>query len=694
MNTKHVARTQKILGLILGAGLTLSVATAITAVPQPATAISESVTADSLPQQVAPGGMVYKTLEAPTFTGPFQYTSDGTAAYGFGGESDEYPEEWQLLRYDVATDDLTPVAALPDGWAAPSYPELFPAQDGPVGLLVHRNDFSEHAIALLGSAPGDFTITELHDAQMLAGDAWGAIAKGLNADGTRLFVLYWDAASGSRIAAYDTATGEQLADSPTSGVETDEGGLNKLFVQQQGSEVIVTTADDYDRTDHIVRHDQDTLEQLGIINQHEDVVSSFMNDEETGVWQANGTVLTLTDIVSGATLESVPGPQDIPDLIRMTPFAERRSDDRLFVLPVLDGGKEDIRSNMISVSLTESQRVFQAPFIVWDPSMNPENGDMIAPAKYPSDEEENAEAYPLRVLLNPTAADPSNQNGSVGDVVEFSSETRGITAEGGPDANFRWQVSADDGATWADVVADAQHVVDFDTLTVTVTTETLKRQYRGLVSSAFWGRGELLDDGSVRSGQTAAARIIPDGSLAITTETLPAGKVGEGYGPVTVEASQVSGASGLSWSATGLPEGLVIDPATGVISGTPKVAGDMEVTVTATDDTGTVSKTFTLSIAEKTKPPVVTEPPVTTTPPTVTDPPVTTDPSPSVTVSGKPGSGTNGSGLASTGDGPPVALLWAGGAALLAGAVLLLARRTVRGKQARAEGPAEHENEE
>ncbi len=81
---------------------------------------------------------------------------------------------------------------------------------------------------------------------------------------------------------------------------------------------------------------------------------------------------------------------------------------------------------------------------------------------------------------------------------------------------------------------------------------------------------------------------------AITTTALPAATQGVAYS-TTVAAS--GGTAPLVWSATSLPTGLSIGPASGTISGTPTAPGSTTVTVTATDNAGaTATKSFALTI--------------------------------------------------------------------------------------------------
>ncbi len=77
---------------------------------------------------------------------------------------------------------------------------------------------------------------------------------------------------------------------------------------------------------------------------------------------------------------------------------------------------------------------------------------------------------------------------------------------------------------------------------------------------------------------------------AITTSELPSGKAGEPYS-FTLTGSNVT-----TWSATGLPDTLTLDAATGVISGTPAAEGSYTVNVTASDGTTEAHREFTLTI--------------------------------------------------------------------------------------------------
>lgn len=89
------------------------------------------------------------------------------------------------------------------------------------------------------------------------------------------------------------------------------------------------------------------------------------------------------------------------------------------------------------------------------------------------------------------------------------------------------------------------------------------------------------------------------GNADVVTVTYPGAQtdpVGELIKPITMMASSNQGHT-ISWSVASSPAGLFgsgelnIDPATGIISGTPEIVGTYGVTVTATDSAGTVGTT-------------------------------------------------------------------------------------------------------
>jgi hypothetical protein len=72
---------------------------------------------------------------------------------------------------------------------------------------------------------------------------------------------------------------------------------------------------------------------------------------------------------------------------------------------------------------------------------------------------------------------------------------------------------------------------------------------------------------------------------------------GSDIGPLGIIAADSSPTAVLGFAATGLPTGLAIDPSTGMVTGSPTVAGTYAVTVTATDGAGySASASFTWSI--------------------------------------------------------------------------------------------------
>jgi hypothetical protein len=88
----------------------------------------------------------------------------------------------------------------------------------------------------------------------------------------------------------------------------------------------------------------------------------------------------------------------------------------------------------------------------------------------------------------------------------------------------------------------------------------------------------------------------PKISLTITTMSLPDAVVGQQYSKA-LEA--IGGVGARTWNATGLPAGLTLNGATGVISGAPQAAGTSSVTITVTDSATPPharSKTLTLRV--------------------------------------------------------------------------------------------------
>jgi alpha-tubulin suppressor-like RCC1 family protein len=101
---------------------------------------------------------------------------------------------------------------------------------------------------------------------------------------------------------------------------------------------------------------------------------------------------------------------------------------------------------------------------------------------------------------------------------------------------------------------------------------------------------------AVARGATASHTLALTADLVVLNGALPAGQVGVPYG---AGAQAVGGAGAYSWSASGLPAGLSIDPLSGQISGTPTTAGASNVVLHVSDlfGVGATSATISLTIA-------------------------------------------------------------------------------------------------
>ena len=107
--------------------------------------------------------------------------------------------------------------------------------------------------------------------------------------------------------------------------------------------------------------------------------------------------------------------------------------------------------------------------------------------------------------------------------------------------------------------------------------------------------GNLTNSGTIINHGTLTGDVGGSGTVItapkITTTTLP-------NGTVDTEYKQTLTATGnnITWSSDDLPEWLTLDNSTGVITGTPTTEDTYNFTVTATNDAGSDSKEFTLTI--------------------------------------------------------------------------------------------------
>jgi hypothetical protein len=109
----------------------------------------------------------------------------------------------------------------------------------------------------------------------------------------------------------------------------------------------------------------------------------------------------------------------------------------------------------------------------------------------------------------------------------------------------------------------------------------------------------LLGQAASATSMASAFNLKPSSTGNTVTVTNPGPQAATAGTPTSLQIAATDSAPGqaLTYSAAGLPAGLSINSATGLISGTPTARGNSTVTVTATDTTGASgSATFTWQI--------------------------------------------------------------------------------------------------
>lgn len=171
---------------------------------------------------------------------------------------------------------------------------------------------------------------------------------------------------------------------------------------------------------------------------------------------------------------------------------------------------------------------------------------------------------------------------SVAAVPNLARFTPTITAPGLYRVSAMWPVVSGNGAA---IRAAVTHAAGADTLTLNQTTASQSARWVVLGSYPLAaGTGGAVELSDAAGGRLMADAVrferLPTAPLVIDAAELPAGVVGEDY---QAQLTAGGGVGSYTWAATGLAPGLVLNPATGALSGIPSAAGTFTADVAVTD---------------------------------------------------------------------------------------------------------------